>query len=48
MKYLKKLGFYIGLALALVGSMVSIPGGMLVDLGEWIISLLGFSTDEQR
>lgn len=46
MEYLKKLGFYFGLALALIGSIASIPGGILFDLGEYLIKILGFR-DEQ-
>ena len=46
MEYIKKLGFYLGLALALIGSIASIPGGILFDLGEYLIKILGFR-DEQ-
>lgn len=46
MKFLKRLGFYFGLALSLVGTLASIPGGIVVDLGEWIISLVEPKADE--
>lgn len=46
MEYLKKLGFYFGLALALIGSIASIPGGIVYDLGEYLIKVLGFRRDE--
>lgn len=40
MDFLKQLAFYFGLALALVGTIASIPGGIVEDLGKWIISLV--------
>lgn len=48
MEFLKQIGIYFGLAIQLIGAALIIPGGIVYDLGTYLMNLLGEQEQEEE